>query len=85
MEPRFEAARDRLKRKIEQGSEDTGLLSSLGMFDAALGRKQEAIQEAKSAVEMVPIAKDAEIGPGLVTNWQLSTAGCRNQIWPFGS
>jgi hypothetical protein len=33
-----------------------------------LCRKQEAIQEAKSEVQMVPIAKDAEKGPGLVTN-----------------
>jgi tetratricopeptide (TPR) repeat protein len=68
LEPRFEAARDRLKRKIEQNSEEVGLLSSLGMFDAALGRKQEAIQEARRAVEMVPITKDAEKGTGLVTN-----------------
>jgi tetratricopeptide (TPR) repeat protein len=67
-EPRFEAARDRLKLKSEQDPVDPGLLSALGMFDAALGRKQEAIEEAKHAVEMVPISRDAEKGPGLVTN-----------------
>ena len=38
------------------------------MFDAALGRKQEAIEEAKRAADMVPISRDAERGPGLVTN-----------------
>jgi TolB-like protein/Tfp pilus assembly protein PilF len=68
MEPRFEAARDRLKRKVEQSPGGAGLVSALGMFDAALGQKQEAIQEARRAVEMVPITKDAELGPGLVTN-----------------
>ena len=48
--------------------ESTGCLSLLGMFDAALGRKQEAIEEAKRAVDMVPTSRDAEKGPGLVTN-----------------
>jgi hypothetical protein len=38
------------------------------MVDAALGRKEEAIQEAKRATEMLPISKDAEMGPGLVAN-----------------
>jgi TolB-like protein/Flp pilus assembly protein TadD len=67
-ERRFEAARDRLKRQVDQDPEEAGRLSLLGIFDAALGRKQEAIEEAKRAVDMVPISKDAEKGPGLVTN-----------------
>jgi TolB-like protein len=67
-EPRIEAARDRLKRQIDEDPEGAERLSLLGMFDAALGRKQEAIEEAKRAVDMVPISKDAEEGPGLVTN-----------------
>jgi hypothetical protein len=57
-----------LKLKSEQDAADPGVLSALGMFDAALGRKQEAMEEAKRAVDMVPISKDAEKGPGLVTN-----------------
>jgi hypothetical protein len=44
------------------------LLSVLGIVDAALGRKQQAIQEASRATEMLPISKDAESGPGLITN-----------------
>ena len=67
-EPRFEAARDRMKRQVDEDPEEAGRLSLLGMFDAALGRKQEAIEEAKRAVDMVPTSRDAEKGPGLVTN-----------------
>lgn len=62
------AARDQLNRKVGKNPEDPILLSTLGTIDAALGRKQEAIQEAKRAIETVPISKDGEIGPGLVTN-----------------
>jgi hypothetical protein len=43
-------------------------LNQLYHFDAALGRKQEAIQEAKRAVEMLPISEDAYNGPSLVYN-----------------
>jgi hypothetical protein len=46
-------------------------LSALGVIDAAWGRKQEAIQEARRATEMLPISKDAEGGPSLVTNLAL--------------
>lgn len=38
----------------------------LGMADAALGNKEEAIREGHSAVELLPVAKDAIIGPRLV-------------------
>jgi hypothetical protein len=41
-------------------------MSVLGLLDAVLGRKEEAIQEARRAVEMLPISKDAVEGPPLV-------------------
>lgn len=40
----------------------------LGLVDAALGRKREGIEEAKRAVEMLPISKDAFEGPSLLYN-----------------
>jgi Flp pilus assembly protein TadD len=67
-EPQFAVARDQLNRKVEKNPKEPGLLSQLGVIDAASGRKQEAIQEAKRATEMLPISKNAEIGPDLVTN-----------------
>ena len=64
----FTAARDQLNRKVEESPDEPDLLSALGIVDAALGRKEEAIQEAKSATEMLPVSKAAEMGPGLVAN-----------------
>jgi TolB-like protein len=63
MDAQFESARDQLKQKAEAQSDDPGLMSVLGLIDAALCRKQEAIQEARRATEMLPISKDAVEGP----------------------
>ena len=38
------------------------------MVDALLGQKEAAVAEAKRAVEMLPISKDALEGPGIVMN-----------------
>jgi TolB-like protein/Flp pilus assembly protein TadD len=68
MEAGFAAAREQLNRKVEEHSEDASLLSALAVIDAALGRKQQAIEEAKRAVEMLPVSEDAVDGPSLVYN-----------------
>jgi serine/threonine protein kinase/tetratricopeptide (TPR) repeat protein len=68
MEARFAVAREQLNRKVEVRPRHALLLSALGVIDAALGRKQEAIQEARRAVEMLPISEDAMDGPLLVSN-----------------
>jgi TolB-like protein/Flp pilus assembly protein TadD len=67
-EVRFTADRDQLKRNVEAHPEDAVLLSMLGIIDAALGRKEEAIQEARRAVEMLPVSEDGETGPSLISN-----------------
>ena len=41
-------------------------LSTLGMIDAGLGRKEEALREGRQAVELAPIAKDSTDGPGVL-------------------
>ena len=38
------------------------LLSHLGLIDAALGRKEEALSEGRRAVELVPMAEEATFG-----------------------
>jgi tetratricopeptide (TPR) repeat protein len=68
---RFGSARDELKQKVEAQPDDAGLLSVLGLSDALLGRKQAAIQEARRAVEMLPISMDAVEGPPLVSKLAL--------------
>jgi serine/threonine protein kinase/Flp pilus assembly protein TadD len=68
MEAGFAVAHEQLNRKVEAQSEDPSLLSALGVIDAALGRKPEAIQEARRAVGMLPVSEDAVDGPSLVYN-----------------
>jgi hypothetical protein len=68
---RFGSARDQLKQKAEVQRDDPGLMSVLGLIDAVLGRKQEAIREARRAAEMLPILKDAVEGPPLVSRLAL--------------
>jgi TolB-like protein/class 3 adenylate cyclase/Flp pilus assembly protein TadD len=46
-------------------------LCVLGMVDAALGHKEDAIREGRRAVELLPVTKDAIIGAQLVRNLAL--------------
>ncbi len=41
---------------------DIGLLSDLGLIDAALGRKQEALSEGRRAMELAPTVQEAMTG-----------------------
>jgi hypothetical protein len=64
----FGAARNRLLKRVEEHSDDLGILAALSEVDAYLGRKQEAIQEAKRAVEKSQVSKETLLGPFLVSN-----------------
>ena len=63
----FVAARDKLMKKVTTHPDNPSFLSVLACIDAYLGRKQEAIQEARRAVEILPVSKDAYGGATLVT------------------
>jgi tetratricopeptide (TPR) repeat protein len=68
MEAESSAAREQLDQKVKAHPEDPTIVSALGVIDAALGRKEEAIKEAERAVEMLPVSEDAVDGPSLVYN-----------------
>jgi TolB-like protein/Flp pilus assembly protein TadD len=59
----FQIAHDRLKTKLLAQPNDPELLSYLGLTDAGLGRKEDALREAGQAVRLVPISRDAVDGP----------------------
>jgi serine/threonine protein kinase/Flp pilus assembly protein TadD len=63
LEGRFATAVAELKQRLAVDPSDAKLASALGIIDAALGRKDEAIEEAKHALELEPISKDAMEGP----------------------
>ena len=55
----FAAARTRVEADLAKQPDDAILLATLGLIDAGLGRKEEALREARRAVELRPLATDA--------------------------
>jgi TolB-like protein len=64
----FAETRELLNQKILAAPEDAYLLSGLAVVDALLTHKEDAIKEAKSAVERLPISADALDGPFIAAN-----------------
>jgi len=54
----FSAARAILEQRLTIKPEDARTLAVLAQIDAGLGRKELAIQEAKHAVDLMPLSKD---------------------------
>jgi TolB-like protein len=63
----FEFARARAAAVVRERPEDAKTLMVLGQIDAALGRKNEALDEGRRAVELLPVSKDAINGHQLLT------------------
>jgi TolB-like protein/Tfp pilus assembly protein PilF/predicted Ser/Thr protein kinase len=61
----FTAARAE-QEKLVRARPDAGALCVLGLIDAALGRKEEALREGWRAVELLPVEKDAINGTSMI-------------------
>jgi TolB-like protein/class 3 adenylate cyclase/Tfp pilus assembly protein PilF len=68
----FSSAQQHYAALLGNRNEQPRLLSQLAIVDAALGRKEEALQEGRRAVELLPISRDAVFGPELVRNLALT-------------
>jgi serine/threonine-protein kinase len=64
----FIAARGEIERTVREQPDYAQGLSTLGMIDAALGHKQDAIREGRRAVELLPVTKDAMAGAEMLTS-----------------
>jgi serine/threonine-protein kinase len=64
----FTAARAEQQAVVRAQPDSAPPLSVLGIIDAGLGRKEEALFEGRRAVELMPIAKDSTDGPQQVYN-----------------
>jgi serine/threonine protein kinase/tetratricopeptide (TPR) repeat protein len=62
----FTAARAEQEKLVRADPHDAGALSVLGLIDAALGRKEEALREGRSATELLPVEKDALSGRRII-------------------
>src|SRR6266542_2760405 len=58
----FSAARARQEEAVRARPEDGPPLCALGLIDAALGRKEEALREGRRTLELTPVAKDSMNG-----------------------
>jgi len=58
----FTAARHEMEQKVREQPDYGPPLCMLGLIDAGLGRKEEAIREGRRASELLPVAKDAAHG-----------------------
>jgi tetratricopeptide (TPR) repeat protein len=65
------SARNEMAKLVREQPAYAEALCALGMADAALGRKEDAIREGRRAAELLPVAKDAIVGPLLVQNLAL--------------
>jgi TolB-like protein/integral membrane sensor domain MASE1/class 3 adenylate cyclase/Flp pilus assembly protein TadD len=64
----FTAARSEVEKTVERQPDFAAALSLLGMIDAGLQRKEQAIQEGRRACELLPVSKDAIDGAALAIN-----------------
>ncbi len=62
----FTAARAEQEKTVQAQPNYGPPLCALGLIDAALGRKEEALREGRRAVELLPVEKDAINGPHMV-------------------
>ena len=64
----FTAARGIEEKNVRDQPEYAPAWSRLGLIDAGLGRKDDAILEGRHACELLPVSKDAVDGPSYITN-----------------
>jgi TolB-like protein/Tfp pilus assembly protein PilF len=62
----FTAARVQQEKAVQAQPNYGPALCVLGLIDAALGRKEEALREGRRAVELLPVEKDAINGPHMI-------------------
>jgi TolB-like protein/class 3 adenylate cyclase/Tfp pilus assembly protein PilF len=62
----FLSARDEAAKLIADQPDYAAGFCVLGMANAALGNKEDAIREGRRAVELLPVTKDAVLGPQLI-------------------
>jgi serine/threonine-protein kinase len=62
----FIAARAEQEKVIQAQPNYGPAVCLLGLIDAGLGRKEEALREARQAIELLPVEKDAINGPAMI-------------------
>ena len=70
----FTAARAEQEKIVEAQPNYGPVLCVLGLIDAALGRKVDALREGRRAVELLPVAKDSVNGAHMIEYYAMTAA-----------
>src|SRR5213076_3607428 len=70
----FTAARAQQQEAVRARPDDGPTFCLLGLIDAGLGRKEEALREGRRAIELTPVAKNALHGVVVLTDFAMICA-----------
>jgi serine/threonine-protein kinase len=70
----FVAARGEVEQIVQQQRDNAPALCVLGVVDAALGNKRDAVREAKRAAQLLPVTKDSIDGARVIKYLALTYA-----------
>jgi hypothetical protein len=70
----FLAARAKQEKLVQEQPNYGPVLCILGLIDAALGRKEEALREGRRGVELLPVAKDSINGAHMIEYYAMIAA-----------
>ena len=70
----FTVARTEQAKIVQAQPNDSRALCALGLIDAALGSKEDALREGRHAVELLPVEKDPVVGVSLVEHLAIIAA-----------
>jgi TolB-like protein len=73
-ESAFASARAEMSKLVDEQPDYAEAFSVLGMSDAALGRKEDALREGRRAGELFPVTKDAVTGAEILRNLAITYA-----------
>ena len=82
--PAFLAAQAEVRRTVSEQPGYAPALCVLGLIDAALGHKDEAIREGRRAIELLPITKDSIDGAELMKYMGVVYAWCGEKDLAIG-
>ena len=70
----FIVDRDEQEKVVHAHPDDASAFSVLGLIDAALGRKEEALRESRHAIELLPAEKNPLFGPRTIACLAIAAA-----------
>jgi TolB-like protein/class 3 adenylate cyclase len=75
----FSKARTEQEEKVQAEPDYAPALCVLGLIDAGLGRKEDALREGKRAMELLPISKDSVNGSHMIEYFTITAAWAGNK------